>query len=95
MSSDLSLEQAKAIYDNARRVRSEALKAISPLAQAVLDAEIVYHKIVAEQVLVPYSSIAFSGWDCPTSPIGTCIYNREQDPSMDYCIFCEDPLERK
>jgi hypothetical protein len=34
-------------------------------------------------------------WDCEKSPIGTCIYNKFEDPAMDGCIFCHEPYERK
>lgn len=34
-------------------------------------------------------------WDCPTSPIGTCVYDSYQDRAWDDCLFCHDPFERK
>lgn len=33
-------------------------------------------------------------WDCPTSPVGWCVYNERIDPAHDNCIFCNEPLER-
>jgi hypothetical protein len=33
-------------------------------------------------------------WDCPTSPIGTCVYNTYKYATDD-CVFCHEPLERK
>lgn len=32
---------------------------------------------------------------CPTSPIGVCAYDGDDDPSNDDCLFCHDPDERK
>lgn len=37
----------------------------------------------------------FIEWDCEKSPDGTCSYNVLDDPAMDSCIYCGQPLERK
>lgn len=29
------------------------------------------------------------------NPLGVCVYNVEEDPSLDSCLFCGDPDERK
>lgn len=34
-------------------------------------------------------------WECKDSPIGICIYNDKEDPIHDFCVFCDDPEERK
>ncbi len=34
-------------------------------------------------------------WECPTSPIGTCVYHKFEDRAWDNCLFCHDPYERK
>lgn len=34
-------------------------------------------------------------WECPTSPIGYCVYNGVEDRAFDNCLFCHDPHERK
>lgn len=34
-------------------------------------------------------------WDCPKSYCGLCCYNDYKDPIHDYCVFCEQPEERK
>jgi hypothetical protein len=34
-------------------------------------------------------------WRCNKSPIGKCIYNNEEDPCQDNCIYCGQPDERK
>jgi hypothetical protein len=34
-------------------------------------------------------------WECPTSPVGCCVYNHIKDPALDGCIFCHQPYERK
>lgn len=33
-------------------------------------------------------------WMCP-GPIGICVYDEEEDPGEDNCLFCHDPRERK
>lgn len=40
-------------------------------------------------------SIGFEQWPCEDSPIGICIYNDFEDPAHDFCIFCQEPEERK
>jgi hypothetical protein len=34
-------------------------------------------------------------WKCAGSPTGHCVYNKYNDPPMDRCLICGDPLERK
>ena len=34
-------------------------------------------------------------YDCPKSPTGNCIYDGFEDLSMDECLFCGQPDERK
>ena len=36
-------------------------------------------------------------WECgdENNSIGTCIYDRWDDPAMDSCLFCGEPYERK
>jgi hypothetical protein len=39
--------------------------------------------------------IIIGSWECPTSPIGFCIYDVDADECLDDCIYCHDPSERK
>lgn len=36
-------------------------------------------------------------WECtdPTNPVGYCVYDEDEDPCRDECLFCCDPQERK
>ena len=34
-------------------------------------------------------------WECPTSPVGFCIYDVDADDCMDDCLYCHEPSERK
>lgn len=34
-------------------------------------------------------------WDCSKSPIDTCVYDVQNDPAKDHCLFCGQPYERK
>ena len=38
-----------------------------------------------------------SVWECESKAnlLGFCIYNIEDDPAKDSCLFCHEPLERK
>jgi len=37
------------------------------------------------------------GWTCEseTSPLPCCVYDEENDPCFDDCLFCHQPWERK
>ena len=39
--------------------------------------------------------LVFSGWPCPVSPTGNCMYDDHHDNMHDGCIFCGEPEERK
>ena len=64
-------------------------------------------KLVAAYVLAAQHGVAYKAIDesaevieighhaCPTSPIGVCAYDGDDDPSRDDCLFCHDPDERK
>ena len=43
----------------------------------------------------PNTDITYSGWDCPESIIGKCVYDEDEDPGHDCCIYCNEPSERK
>ena len=34
-------------------------------------------------------------WTCRQSPVGWCIYDEWSDPQYLYCLFCNQPSERK
>jgi len=34
-------------------------------------------------------------WECEKNPFGWCMYDVDEDPVMDNCIFCGEPYERK
>ncbi len=43
-----------------------------------------------------YTHARLSGlWDCKQSPVGWCIYDGWSDPQSLYCLFCDQPNERK
>lgn len=33
-------------------------------------------------------------WECETSPIGLCYYNKMEDKALDHCLCCGQPHER-
>lgn len=41
--------------------------------------------------------MVWSNWNCEgvDNPVGVCVYDDENDPDHDSCIFCNDPSERK
>jgi hypothetical protein len=53
------------------------------------------HLIPAMQVFTfAHHKFEMSDWDCD-GPLGKCVYNTEEDPAMDQCLFCGLPYERK
>lgn len=54
------------------------------------DPESYVERVVAENLEVPQAWICTKG-----SPTGYCVYDNEEDPNHDDCIFCHDPRERK
>ncbi len=38
---------------------------------------------------------ACEGHECPTAPLGRCVYDEDEDPANDDCIHCHQPYERK
>ena len=34
-------------------------------------------------------------WDCESSPTKHCLYDDDNDPAHDHCVYCGDPYERK
>jgi hypothetical protein len=43
-------------------------------------------------------SYRVSGWECEEpnkNPFPLCVYNHEEDPCLDDCLFCHQPYERK
>jgi hypothetical protein len=35
------------------------------------------------------------GWPCPNSPTAMCVYDLTDDPTMDTCLHCQEPHDRK
>lgn len=52
-------------------------------------------KLATEATGVDEDNIVLGDWDCPDSPTGYCIYDSDNDPVMDECLFCGGPDERK
>ena len=43
-------------------------------------------------------SYRVGGWECESpeeNPFPLCVYNHEEDPCLDDCLFCHQPYERK
>lgn len=38
--------------------------------------------------------VGLSEWGCPTSVAGQCIYDLEEDKTMESCLFCGEPKDR-
>jgi len=34
-------------------------------------------------------------WGCKKSPFGWCAYDHYKDGAHDFCVFCNEPQERK
>ena len=40
-------------------------------------------------------AFAFSAWECNVSPISSCVYMDEKDPTHTHCLFCNEPEKRQ
>lgn len=77
----VSMEKAEEVKDAIRVAVFELLSASPPEDATVPDD--------AECLVLGYHP-------CPNgSPTGECIYNNEEDPSLDSCLYCGQPEERK
>jgi len=47
--------------------------------------------------LNPVENIVVGGWECDNRDnlVGTCVYDDDEDPLHDDCLFCHAPEERK
>jgi len=73
-----------------------AREAVRGLEHELEDAKL---KLVNERLGTSYSDedcvLVFGIHECPKSPTHACVYNDEEDPSHDGCLFCHGPHERK
>lgn len=44
---------------------------------------------------LPDAALVLGLHECETSPTGECVYDEDEDPAHDDCIFCHAPYERK
>ena len=49
---------------------------------------------VVPEKYMGYAKLGPSGWGCAKSPVMLCVFD-SSDRSMDQCIFCGEPDERK
>lgn len=47
------------------------------------------------QETYPQASAISDYHDCENSPVGFCVYDEDEDPVRDMCLFCNQPEERK
>ena len=80
--------------DAMSKVRELESKAYNLRLKAEEKMRKVYGVVLAEHGV----DIAFHNvpniWECPTSPVATCVYHHK-DVREDFCIYCQDPRERK
>jgi hypothetical protein len=56
----------------------------------------ILNACVVELVKIPVGHHMIVGsWECPTSPVGFCIYDVDADDGMEDCLYCHEPSERK
>lgn len=48
-------------------------------------------------IFMPWDIVAKPMWDCEDerNPVGFCVYDTQDDPPLDHCLFCGEPYERK
>jgi len=54
-------------------------------------------QLANERFNSPYKDgeLHFGFYECEKSPTSQCVYLESDDPMHDFCLFCEDPEERK
>lgn len=76
--------QIRALKSQRLEAKKEALKLLRPLIP------------VQEEQDPPSDNLVVGTWECvPTNPMGVCVYDDENDPCNDFCLFCGHPDERK
>jgi hypothetical protein len=94
-----STHQLRTKIENAREI-GRALYIVQQQMEAarkVLDAEVSAElvRILDRPDVTDPQFIALSvSWECADSPTGNCIYYTEDDPMKDFCLFCDNPLDR-
>jgi hypothetical protein len=52
-------------------------------------------RVLAESLGISFHHyIEIGVWDCPSSPINRCVYNRQTDPYCLHCVYCSGSDER-
>ncbi len=57
--------------------------------------ELIERTLERLQQINPEITAISEYWDCRLSPVGMCVYNEDEDPMRDSCLYCGDPEERK
>jgi len=78
-------------HDQQQAALHEAEQTFSQTQYDLLEATHSYLKLPKQQHLI----LGEDSWPCPTSPIGVCVYDPVADPSLDSCLLCGGPEERK
>lgn len=67
------------------------IKDADPELEKLLDEE-EREESISRSEPAPYP---YHRWACAGAPYGVCQYDIQNDPAMDHCVFCHEPLERK
>jgi hypothetical protein len=51
--------------------------------------------LVGDDPGVCAAALEIGHWDCDSSPIEVCVYDDWSDSIHDYCLYCNNPEERK
>lgn len=81
----IRIEEAK---DKLSRSRSDA-------QDKEVDLLKIYSSILKGNGVDPRNIIVPGTCQCPSGPIGTCVYNYFEDPCHEDCIFCHESEERE
>ena len=86
------IERAKSDLTEKRTAAREASERIKP----ILDAERQAGEALRATVCRHLGAMVVIGRHfCADSPVGTCLYDQEEDPTWDTCLVCGHPSERK
>lgn len=86
------MEQAREIGRALYIVRQQ-MEAARKTLDAEVAAELVRLLDMPEVTDPRFIALSVS-WECADSPTDSCIYYTEDDPMKDFCLFCENPLDR-
>ncbi len=80
---------------NTREEFEQSVKEIDKLNKRVTEIRNERKQFIQRFKPEGVKELVLGSWDCPDSPFGLCAYDPYSDVSLDDCVFCHEPDERK